>query len=243
MSRLRVALACLLLAAAPALAQKSGGAPAKVAAEPTWDVRRLLLDHTPDRDPRELVSEIEIAGGRASGEARVLSLEKEVAEFEGEPATRWRYALLMRVGSLPEARARGSDYVAQDGRLLASRLEEATGAGGQAGPPTLDRVTTWHPLPRAARLGDAGPLRDGVRRREGDAPADLGTFRESWELLSLLDGTVVLRTTRIGISAEGRPGESNSTDYAVTPDDRLQMISYTGTDPGPPGFTMTLRPR
>lgn len=233
-------LACFALS--PASAAERPGEPAKAAPEPTWDVRALLLGHAPDRDPRELVSEIEAGGMRTTGEARVLSLVREVAEFEGQPAVRWRYELLMRIGSLPEARVRGSDYIAPDGRLLGSRREELADDAGAAGPPTLDRVTTWHALPRAARLGDGGPLRDGVRLREGDAPGELGTFRESWELLPLLDGSIVLRVNELEISPDGLPEQSSSTDYLAR-DGRLAMISHTGTQAGPAAFTMTIRPR
>lgn len=230
------------LALAPASAADTRPAPARAAPEPTWDVRALLLGHAPDRDPRELVSEVEAGGIRTTGEARVLSLVRERAEFEGQPAVRWRYEVLMRIGALPEARARGSDYIAPDGRLLGSRREELASDEGAEAPPTLDRVTTWHALPRAARLGDGGPLRDGVRLREGAAPGELGTFRESWELLSLFDGSIVLRVTELEISPDGLPEQSSSTDYLVR-DGRLAMISHTGTQPGPVPFTMTIRPR
>lgn len=232
----RFAAAALLLSSllpGPTLAAGSEAAP-------TLDVDALLRNHTPADEPRAMDVRIEWEDAGADALATVDALREAEGEYEGQPARVWTSSLRISTPTapVPDIVAEVREYVGLDGRRLGGTAAYAN----QTSVETI--IVRNHPLPTAARVGEEGPISEGsetTRRAGGEITAQF--FEEHWRVVPAVGGEPRLQVIRDEVDGSGNVTNRFTSDYAVTPEGKLRLVSSHGRDLVGPRKEMRFTPR
>jgi hypothetical protein len=214
-------------------------AAAAAAGPDTLDVDALHRGYGPGDEPTEMQVRITTDVMSVDVAATVEGLREVDGERDGKPAKVWSATLHMSspFEGAPAMSMQLREFIGLDGRRLGSITMD-------------DRITketiivTTHALPTQARAGEQGLMYEGTETtRQQDGTIDAQFFNESWRIPADVDGDVRLQFVRRDTDSSGNVTNELVTDFGLTADGRLRMLSARAAELVGPRLEMVFTPK